>query len=80
MNRNQKHWFKIEMFCKIINIFMVTSDQFNKSLLNKTIHFLIFLSFLTPFFFKWEFIKIYRKILNSKNNVLNVISEMFLEQ
>ncbi len=30
-------FFKIEMYCNIINVFIVTFDQFNVSLLNKSI-------------------------------------------
>ncbi len=35
----EKHLFEIEIFCYIINAFTVTFDQFNESLLNKSIHF-----------------------------------------
>ncbi len=35
-----KHLFEIEIFYKIINVFTVTFDQFNASLLNKSINFL----------------------------------------
>ncbi len=36
----EQHFFKIELFCKIINVFSVTFHQFNVSLLNKSINFL----------------------------------------
>ncbi len=35
----------MEIFCNIINVFTVTFDQFNVSLLNKSINFL---TLLTP--------------------------------
>ncbi len=37
MNRKFKeyHLFEVEMVCNIINVFTVTFDQFNASLLNK---------------------------------------------
>ncbi len=36
MNRKLKNCIiEIEIFCNIINVFTVTSDQFNASLLNK---------------------------------------------
>ncbi len=35
-----KHLFKMNIFCNIINIFTVTFDQFNTSLLNKRNNFL----------------------------------------
>ncbi len=31
----EQYLFEIEMFCKMLNIFAVTFDQFNASLLNK---------------------------------------------
>lgn len=37
----EKHLFEMEMFCNIINAFTVTSDQFNASLLNKSIIFFL---------------------------------------
>ncbi len=36
----EQHLFEIEIFCNIINVFTVTFDQFNESLLNKSINFL----------------------------------------
>ncbi len=40
LNRKFKRTaFKIEIFCNIINVFTVTFDQFDASLLNKTINF-----------------------------------------
>ncbi len=36
----EQHLFEIEILCNILNVFTVTFDQFNTSLLNKTIHFL----------------------------------------
>ncbi len=35
----EQRWFKIEILCKIINVFTVTFDYFNASLLNKSINF-----------------------------------------
>jgi len=35
-----QHLFKIEIFCDIINVFNVSLDQFNASLLNKSTIFL----------------------------------------
>ncbi len=35
----KKYLLEIEIFCKIINNFTVTFDQFNVSLVNKSIHF-----------------------------------------
>jgi len=35
----EQHLFEIESFCNIINAFTVSFDQFNASLLNKSIHF-----------------------------------------
>ncbi len=35
MNRK----FRIEIFCNIINVFIITFDQFKASLLNKSINF-----------------------------------------
>ncbi len=40
----EQHFFKIEIFCYIINVFTVTFDQFNASLINKSINFFL----LTP--------------------------------
>ncbi len=37
---SKEHLFEIESFCNIINIFTVTFDQFNASLMNKSINFL----------------------------------------
>ncbi len=34
----EQHLFEIEIFCKIINVVTVIFDQFNSSLLNKSIH------------------------------------------
>ncbi len=34
-----KHLFEIEIFCDIRNVFAVTFDQFNASLLNKNMNF-----------------------------------------
>ncbi len=41
MNRKfkRKHLFDIEIYCNIINVFTVTFDQFNASLMNKSINF-----------------------------------------
>ncbi len=41
MNRKFKrpHLFEIEIFCNIINVFTVTFDQFDASLLNKRSRF-----------------------------------------
>ncbi len=36
MNRKEQHLFEIEDFCTIINVFTITFDQFNVSLLNKS--------------------------------------------
>ncbi len=36
---DKKHLFKIEIFCNIRNVFTVTFDQFNTSLLSKSINF-----------------------------------------
>ncbi len=36
----EQHLFEIKIFCNIINIFTGTFDQFNASLLNKTINFI----------------------------------------
>ncbi len=36
---NRQHLFEIEIFCNIINVFTVTFDQFNASLMNKSINF-----------------------------------------
>ncbi len=40
MNRKFKRTalFEIEIFCNIINIFTITFDQFNMSLMNKSIN------------------------------------------
>jgi len=35
----ERDLFEIEIFCNIIHIFTVTFDQFNASLLNKSINF-----------------------------------------
>jgi len=35
----KNHLFEIEIFYKIINVFTVTFDLFNASLMNKSIHF-----------------------------------------
>ncbi len=32
----EQHLFEIEIFCNVINVFTITFDQFNASLLNKT--------------------------------------------
>ncbi len=51
MNSNSKeHLFERENFCNIINVFAVISDQFNASLLNKSIYFLKKKILLTPHF------------------------------
>ncbi len=34
----EQHLFEIEIFCNIINIFTITFDQFNMSLMNKSIN------------------------------------------
>ncbi len=36
----EQHLFEIEIFCNIINVFTVTFDQFNTSLMNLSINFL----------------------------------------
>ncbi len=36
-------YFKIEIFCNITNAFTATFDQFNASLMNKSIHFVGFI-------------------------------------
>ncbi len=38
----KQHLFKTEIFCNIKNVFTVTFDQFNASLLNNSINFLYF--------------------------------------
>ncbi len=40
MNKHfkEQHLFKIEIFCNITNVFTATFDQFNASLMNKSIH------------------------------------------
>ncbi len=38
----EQHLFEIEIFCNIINAFTVTFDQFNVSLMNKSIHVFLF--------------------------------------
>ncbi len=49
VQKNCMHLFKIEIFCNIINVFSVTFDQFNTSLLNKSkLNYLLYL--LTPNF------------------------------
>ncbi len=35
----QKLLFEVDIFCNILNVFTVTFDQFNASLLNKSLHF-----------------------------------------
>ncbi len=35
----EQHLFQIEIFCDIINVFTVTFDQFNASLMNNSINF-----------------------------------------
>ncbi len=38
IGHSKEHYlFKVEVFCKILNVFTVTFDQFNVSLLNKII-------------------------------------------
>ncbi len=37
----EQHLFGLEIFCNIINVFTATFDQFNASLLNKSIHFFL---------------------------------------
>ncbi len=41
MNRKfkEQHLFETEIFCNIINVFTVTFDQYNESLLIKSINF-----------------------------------------
>ncbi len=39
----EKHLFEIEIFCHIINVFTVTLDQFDASLINKCVHFFFFI-------------------------------------
>ncbi len=36
---NSIYFFKIEIFWNIVNVFTVTFDQFNASLMNKSINF-----------------------------------------
>ncbi len=48
----EQYLFEIYIFCDIINVFTVTFDQFNASLLNKNINFLK----------KWNYIKIMTNI------------------
>ncbi len=38
----EQHLFEIEIFCNIISVFTVTFDQFNASLLNKSIKILLY--------------------------------------
>ncbi len=38
MNRKSKNNFETEIFCNIINAFTVTFDEFNATLLNKSIN------------------------------------------
>ncbi len=35
----KQHLSEIEIFCNIINVFIITFDQYNASLINKTINF-----------------------------------------
>ncbi len=51
---SNEHLFEIEIFYNIINIFTVNFDQFNTSLLSKSINFL-----LTPNF--WMIVYLYTK-------------------
>jgi len=41
LNKNSNYWhlFEIHIFCKTINTLILTFDQINASLLNKSIHF-----------------------------------------
>ncbi len=43
----EQHLFEIEIFSNIINVFTVTFDQFNASLINKSINFRLILDCLT---------------------------------
>ncbi len=45
MNRKFRRTAFIEIFCDIINVFIITFDQFKASLLNKSINFY---HFFTP--------------------------------
>jgi len=38
----EQHLLEIEIFCNIINVFTVTFDQFNVSLMNKSINFFFY--------------------------------------
>ncbi len=35
----EQNWSEIEIFCNIMNVFIITYDQFKASLLNKSINF-----------------------------------------
>ncbi len=51
----EQHLFEIEIFCNIINVFTVTFNQFNVSLLNTSIIFYL-LTFLNTYIhqtFEW---------------------------
>jgi len=49
--KKKKDLFRTEIFCNIINIFTVDFDQFNASLLNKSIiYFVLFFILTTPDF------------------------------
>ncbi len=45
---------KIEMLCNLINIFTVAFDQFNASLLNKSIHLFLKSVFNIVLLFIWK--------------------------
>ncbi len=39
LKTEEQHLSEIEVFCNIINVFIITFDQFKASLLNKSINF-----------------------------------------
>ncbi len=41
MNRSSKEQHLFEIFCNIVNVFIVIFDQFKTSLLNKSIYFIL---------------------------------------
>ncbi len=55
---NEKHLFKIGMFCDIITVFTVTSDQLNALLLNKIIDFFKKMNLTDPKLLKVHYVNV----------------------
>ncbi len=65
----EQHLFETEIFCNIINVFTVTFDQFNASLMNKSIN--LFFKYYWPKTFEWQCLTVSTKILCS-TTVFNI--------